>query len=118
MGSNLLIGDRGVQGLWPLLRYARALRALNLAGNGVRDSGTRHIMKVFSSEFYQEKNNALVGLLILDLSHNPITGACADELNKFYESRKDVILLGMAKTELPSVRRQRLLRACLAKLAG
>merc|ERR1711933_200960 len=28
------------------------------------------------------------------------------------------ILLGMAKTELPSVRRQRLLRACLAKLAG
>mmetsp|Transcript_122536 Transcript_122536/g.192232 ORF Transcript_122536/g.192232 Transcript_122536/m.192232 type:complete len:556 (-) Transcript_122536:81-1748(-) len=116
--SNLLLGDRGVQGLWPLLRYARALRSLNLAGNGIRDSGTRHIIKVFESEFYKEKNNEAVGLLILDLSHNPITGACAEELYRFYESRKDIILLGTAKTAVPNVKRQRLVRACLAKLAG
>lgn len=116
--SNFLIGDRGVQGLWPLLRYARALRSLNLAGNGIRDTGTRHIIKVFESEFYQEKNNDLVGLLILDLSHNPITGAVAEELYRFYESRKDVVFLGMANTNVPNVKRQRLVRACLAKLAG
>jgi hypothetical protein len=116
--SNFLIGNRGVQGLWPLLRYARALKALNLAGNGIKDFGMRHIISIFNGDFYQEKNNEVAGLLVLDLSNNPITGACAEELSRFYDKRKDILMLGMANTELPSIRRQRLLRSCLAKTAG
>lgn len=35
---NFLLGNRGVVALWPLLRYARALKALNLAGNDIHDT--------------------------------------------------------------------------------
>jgi len=117
--KNFLIGNRGVQGLWPLLRYARALKSLNLAGNGIRDWGVRHIISVFQNDYtdISSKNSDVCTLLVLDLSHNPITSACAQELFNFYSSRKDVLMLGLKGTSLPNVRRQYLLHKAITKFS-
>lgn len=111
---NFLLGNRGVQALWPLLRYARALKSLNLAGNDIHDDGARHILAVLEADYHVDVG----GLEVIDLSKNPITGSLAAELMAFNTKRKDVILLGLADTNLPMVKRQKILRQCLTKFAG
>jgi len=115
---NFLLGNRGVQALWPLLRYARALKSLNLAGNDIHDEGARHIISVLEADAQNLGKDDVGGLLMVDLSKNPITGSLAEDLMRFNDKRKDVLLLGLADTVMPMVKRQKILRQCLTKFAG
>merc|ERR1719181_970314 len=85
---NFLIGNRGVQALWPLLRYARALKSLNLAGNDIHDQGMQHIIRVLEADVQGQGKDDVGGLLVVDLSRNPITGSISQALWRFNEARK------------------------------
>lgn len=115
---NFLIGNRGVQALWPLLKYARALKSLSLAGNDIHDSGMRHVIKVLAADLQSSKKDDVGGLLALDLSYNPVTQRIHEELCGFMETRKDILLVGLAGTLIPMVKRQRSLRKSLARFAA
>jgi len=115
---NFLIGNRGVQALWPLLRYARALKSLNLSGNDIHDSGMQHILQVLEADVQGSGKDDVGGLLVVDLSRNPITGSVFTDLMRFNDARADVLMLGLADTMMPMVKRQRILRQSLTKFAG
>lgn len=115
---NFLLGNRGVQALWPLLKYARALKSLNLAGNDIHDTGMLHIFSVLMADAQNQAKDDVSGLLVVDLSRNPITGSIYEDIHHFNESRKDVLLLGFADTMMPLAKRQRILRQVLTKFAA
>jgi hypothetical protein len=115
---NFLIGNRGVQALWPLLRYARVLKSLNLVGNDIHDTGVQHILQVLEADAQAAGKDDISCLLLVDLSRNPITGALVPDLMHFNDARKDVLMLGLADTNMPQQKRQRILRQGLAKFAG
>jgi len=115
---NFLLGNRGVQALWPILRYARALKSLNLAGNDIHDEGARFIITVLEADAANLGKDDVGSLVLVDLSKNPITGSLAEDLMRFNDKRKDVLMLGLANTMMPMAKRQRLLRQCLTKFAG
>jgi hypothetical protein len=115
---NYLLGNRGVQALWPLLKYARALKSLNLTGNDIHDTGAMHVVSVLEADAQNQGKDDLGGLLVVDLSQNPITGGMFEGIWHFNETRKDILMLGLADTMMPSVKRQRILRQCLQKFAS
>lgn len=117
---NMLIGNRGVRGLWPLLKYARALKSLSLAGNCIHDDGVLYVIHTIEGENKgaDHHKSDVGGLLVLDLSQNPFSQVVAPEIARFYEARKDVLLLGLAKTPVPTARRQHILRQGLQKFAN
>jgi len=115
---NFLIGNRGVQALWPLLKYARALKSLSLAGNDIHDSGMLHVTERLKADQHSGKKDDVGGLLVLDLSYNPVTQCIHEELNEFMEARSDILLVGLAGTLIPMVKRQRSLRKSLARFAA
>lgn len=115
---NYLIGNRGAQALWPLLRYARGVKSLNLAGNDIHDEGARFLVSALEADALNLGKDDVGQLLLVDFSKNPITGALADDLMKFNDKRKDVLMLGLADTMMPMLKRQKILRQCLKKFAG
>jgi hypothetical protein len=115
---SYLIGNRGAQALWPLLRHARALKSVNLSGNNLHDSGAKFILSNLKYDVLNQGPDAVYGLLVLDLSHNPITGGIFNQLCNFSSTCKDVLMLGLAGTMFPLVKRQQMLRQSLSKFAN
>eukprot|EP00929_Paragymnodinium_shiwhaense_P065416 TRINITY_DN32794_c0_g2_i1.p1 TRINITY_DN32794_c0_g2~~TRINITY_DN32794_c0_g2_i1.p1 ORF type:complete len:649 (+),score=138.35 TRINITY_DN32794_c0_g2_i1:134-2080(+) len=107
--KNLLLGDRGVQGILPLFRSGRRLRSLSLVGNHIREKGLKLVSDALSEA------GILLGLSVLDLSANPIASASAMPLTSLLKVRADVLLLGLTKTMIPSLRRQFLSKVMLSK---
>jgi hypothetical protein len=115
---HYLLGNRGVQALWPLLRYGRALKSLNLAENDIHNTGMQYILKCLEEDAAGKGKDDVGGLVCIDLSRNPFTGAIAPDITQFNEARKDVLMLGLRDTNLPAVRRQKILRQTLTKFAS
>eukprot|EP00929_Paragymnodinium_shiwhaense_P052750 TRINITY_DN2641_c0_g1_i4.p1 TRINITY_DN2641_c0_g1~~TRINITY_DN2641_c0_g1_i4.p1 ORF type:complete len:678 (+),score=164.75 TRINITY_DN2641_c0_g1_i4:237-2270(+) len=108
---DLLLGDRGVQGILPLLRSARRLRSFNLAGNCLRELGVEKLSQALLDP------GTVLKLCCLDLSKNPLSSASAGDLQHLVTKRQSVLLLGLKNTDLPMLRRQSLVRSCMARLA-
>lgn len=106
--KNHLLGDRGVLGLLPLLKFCRTLKSLNLAGNGLRSEGLGALVSEFKTP------GEHLGLCVLDLSHNPIHGKCFDEILRLVMSKRNLLLFGVQGTTLNFEQRQRLLRQALS----
>eukprot|EP00928_Gymnodinium_smaydae_P049473 TRINITY_DN33204_c0_g1_i1.p1 TRINITY_DN33204_c0_g1~~TRINITY_DN33204_c0_g1_i1.p1 ORF type:complete len:535 (-),score=78.42 TRINITY_DN33204_c0_g1_i1:45-1649(-) len=109
--ANMLIGDRGIRAVLPLLRSARRLKSLNLSGNRLREAGLRDCLKCL------EDPDTCGSLAVLDVSHNPISSPSAPDLVSLLNNRRSILILGMYGTAMPNVRRQHLLRRSLATFA-
>jgi hypothetical protein len=90
----------------------RLLKMLILAGNGLRDKG----LKMMVSSFHGA--DEAPGLLVFDLSNNPIGSGSADELSDFLSKRRDVLLLGTAGTMMCGMRRRRLLQQSMSNFTS
>lgn len=109
---NLALGDRGVSALLPLLTFGRTLKSLCLVGNGMREQSVRQLCAIIQDTY------VLTSLMVLDLSHNPLGAACADELQRLAPRRRRLLLIGTHGTQIAAERRQRLLRLCLANVTA
>jgi len=105
--NNLLLGNRGILSVLPLLECMKALKHLSLNGNGLRDAGIRAVVSTLSGE------EALPQLCVLDLSHNPLSMASADQIEPVIESRERLLLLGLTGTSLSGGQRQQLMSKAL-----
>lgn len=101
---DLFLGDRGVQGLLPLLKYSRNLRSLNLAGNGLRKDG---LLAVVGALRDPDSHNSLC---CLELSQNPVHNHCFDGLLGLCTNKENILMLGCVGTNLPPLARARLLK--------
>eukprot|EP00928_Gymnodinium_smaydae_P004044 TRINITY_DN11415_c0_g1_i1.p1 TRINITY_DN11415_c0_g1~~TRINITY_DN11415_c0_g1_i1.p1 ORF type:complete len:595 (-),score=97.87 TRINITY_DN11415_c0_g1_i1:241-2025(-) len=109
--TNLLLGDRGVLGVLPLFKSARRLKCLNLGGNKIREKGFRELTLQLSDP------EVCSLLVVLDVSYNPISSTSATDLVTLLTKRRSILVLGMIGTDMPSVRRQNLLRRTLDSFA-
>merc|ERR1712217_476234 len=108
---NFFLGDRGLDGLLPLFKFARALRHLSLASNGMREAFLQHLSTALLEPTF------LFHLISLDLSHNPISSASMDDLLKLLPQRKGLLLIGLTGTALADTYRQQAMRQILANFA-
>jgi len=108
---DFYVGDRGIVAVLPLLRYARGLKLLSLAGNAIHRKGLEHIL-------VSCKNYLRQGVLTaLDLSHNPLTTSL-DDLYALLDVVPSLVMLGTGgKVNLPMDKQSLLRRRCLAKFA-
>lgn len=106
--KNMLLGNRGVLAVLPLLDCMQSLRSLSLAGNGLRGAGVQAVIAALSS------GKMLPQLCVFDLSHNPLSSPSGDSLEPLLNDREDLLFLGLAGTALGSSHRQRLMRHALA----
>jgi len=104
---NCMLGDRGLLAMLPLLTFARALRCLNLVGNGMREGSLRQLVSALLEP------TTCSGLLVLDLSQNSIPHKGAEWLLRFLPRRRRLLLLGLADTGWPEERRKRLMMKSL-----
>jgi len=104
---NMLLGNRGVLAVLPLLDCMKSLRSLSLVGNGLRGAGVKAVINAMSTE------ELLPLLCTFDLSHNPLSSPSSDDLEPLLHSRTDLLLLGLAGTSLGSAPRQRLMRKAM-----
>lgn len=105
--KNLLLGNRGILSVLPLLQCMKALKHLSLTGNGLRDAGIRAVVSTLSGE------ESLPQLCVLDLSHNPLSLASADQIEPVLDSRERLLLLGLTGTSLTGGQKQRLMSKAL-----
>jgi len=105
--SSLLLGDRGIIGLLHIIPDMRGLRYLNLAGNGLRDTGLHAVLESL------RKPMVVSGLIVLDVSHNPIDTNGADDLTEFLSGNRQLLMLGTAKTMMCSIMRRHLMKEVL-----
>lgn len=108
---NFLLGDRGLDGVVPLLKFGRQLRYLSLAGNGMRGRSLSHLSTCLLEPTF------LPHLSVLDLSHNPVVSSSVDELLRLLPQRQDLVLVGLTGTALPGAFRQQAMRLVLANFA-
>jgi len=108
---DFYVGDRGIVAVLPLLRYARGLKLLSLAGNAIHRKGLEHIL-------VSCKNYLRQGVLTaLDLSHNPLTTSL-DDLYALLDVVPSLVMLGTGgKVNLPMDKQSLLRWRCLAKFA-
>merc|ERR1712242_327874 len=108
---NFFLGDRGLDGLIPLFKFARSLKYLSLAGNGMRETSLKHFSTVMLEPTF------LFYLIALDLSHNPITSSSVDLLLPVLPQRPGLLLIGLTGTALAGTYRQQALRQILINFA-
>lgn len=105
MFRNLLLGSRGVLAVLPLFPSLHRMKCLSFSGNGLRDAAVQAIAATLGDL------DKAPGLLVLDLSNNPIAGTNAVEsLRSLLSRRRSVLCLGIAGTMLPDDRRKQILR--------
>jgi hypothetical protein len=100
---NMLIGNRGILSVLPLIDCMKGLKSLSLVGNGLRDAGARSLLTTLRVEAH------LPSLSVFDLSRNPLSTKSGEELEPVVGSRRRLLLLGLAATSIGGTQRERLL---------
>lgn len=105
---NMLLGNRGILGVLPLFDSMKSLKSLSLVGNSLRDAGTKALLNSLTSK------EQLPQLSVFDMSQNPLSASSGDELEPLLATRKLLVLVGLAGTNIGSRQRQRLLQQSLS----
>jgi hypothetical protein len=105
--KNLFFGDRGVASVIEVLNENHYLKCVNLAGNGIHQEGCARLAACFADPDMHPELRAM------DLSNNPLCQVSVEPLLRLVSAKRNVILIGMAGTDIPMESRELLLRRCI-----